>query len=65
MSTFLRGPLFLVLISCFANPVYAADLKPVENQAKMEFSGKNLLMSHPYVKNKLHFNASGALVRGL
>ncbi len=48
----------LVLIT----PLHASDLKSVENQAKMEFHGKTLLMSHYYVNNNLHFNSSGTLV---
>ena len=52
-----------VLIALAAiNLVHASDLKPVENQAKMQFFGKNLLMSHPYLNNRLRFNPAGELV---
>ena len=51
-----------VTLLCVVTNLLASDLKPVEKQAMMEFYGKNLLLSHPYVNNKLRFNASGALV---
>jgi hypothetical protein len=54
------GFLLIVLLACITGAL-ASDLKSVEKQAKMEFFGKTLLMSHPYVSNKLHFNSSGAL----
>jgi Gram-negative bacterial TonB protein C-terminal len=55
------GIVFMILFSVVTN-LLAFDLKPVEKQAMMEFYGKNLLLSHPYVNNKLRFSASGALV---
>jgi hypothetical protein len=55
------GIVFIIFFSVVTN-FHASDLKPVEKQAMMEFYGKNLLLSHPYVSNKLRFNASGALV---
>jgi hypothetical protein len=51
-----------LLLIAITNPAYATDMKVVENQAKMEFHGHDLLLNHPFVKNKLHFNAAGALV---
>lgn len=41
--------------------VQASDLKAIEKQSKMEFYGKNLLMSHPYLNNHLHFSPAGDL----
>jgi hypothetical protein len=57
-----RVSLVVLLFAGLSASLIASDMKAVENQAKMEFFGKNLLMSHPYLKNKLHFNSSGALV---
>ncbi len=62
MPSYLRVSLPVLLCAVFVANLRASDLKAVENQSKMEFHGKTLLMSHYYVNNKLHFDASGALV---
>ncbi len=56
--------LLLPVLMAFAaiTLVQASDLKSVEKQAKMEYFGKNLLMSRPYLNNKLRFNPAGELV---
>ena len=58
-----RRPLFHVVCALsLVSAVAAADLKSVEKQAKWEFYGKTLLMSHPYLNNRLRFSSSGTLI---
>ena len=57
-----RRVLAVIVVLLAVGTAFSADLKPVEKQAMMEFFGKNLLMSHPYLGNKLRFDASGALL---
>jgi hypothetical protein len=62
MVHLLRSIIPASVLFVLVSSLHASDLKAVENQAKMEFHGKILLMSHPYLNNRLRFNASGVLV---
>jgi Gram-negative bacterial TonB protein C-terminal len=57
-----RCGLVLLFLLAYVNGALSSDLKSLEKQAKMEFFGKTLLMNHPYLSNKLHFNATGVLI---
>ncbi|HUM04785.1 MAG TPA: energy transducer TonB [Terriglobales bacterium] len=62
MPSYLRAIVVALLGFALVNTVWASDLKVVEKQAMMEYYGHNLLLTRPYVNNKLRFNSAGALL---
>ena len=64
MPSYLRAilPVLLATVLLSLTTAYASDLKDVEKQAMMQYYGHNLLLIHPYINHKLHFNSAGTLV---
>jgi Gram-negative bacterial TonB protein C-terminal len=54
---------FILLFAlAFVTNLPAANYKAIEKQAMLELYGSDLFLSHPYLNNKLRFDAQGALV---
>jgi len=62
MLLYLRAIRVTSVVLAVLASLHASNLKDLEKQAMMQFYGHHLLLSHPYVSNKLRFNSAGELI---